>query len=60
MRRTWDTGGLVAIADEKKQGNFSLPLDAETKRIWRGLVAAESDTNEEIAVAADIISWMHG
>jgi hypothetical protein len=59
-RRTWDTGRPGAIADEKKQRNFSLPLDTETKRTWRGLAAAGSDTNESIAVAADIISWMHG
>jgi hypothetical protein len=58
--RTWDTAGVGAIAAKKKQRNSSLPLDRETKRTWCGLVAAGSDTNESIAVAADIISWMHG
>jgi hypothetical protein len=58
--RTWDTGGVGAIAAKKKQRNSSLPLDTETKRTWRGFVAAGFDSNESIAVAADIISWMHG
>jgi hypothetical protein len=60
MKRSWDVGEPRTMWFEKKQRNSPRRPTGDRNTLRRAPLRQHHDSNESIAVVADIFSWMHG